>query len=249
MNRNVSAEQLTELRTSERRLLAVFPHPDDESYGPAGTLARAGADPDTAVVVFCMTRGEASKIGTERGISRDEVAELRRERLMRVSDHLKLDAMLIGEEPDGKMAYRPLDHVSASIFAVLEAFRPQVVIAHDPRGVNAHPDHIATHWALRHALLRASRTRVAMIAYTQEIVDSIKPRLLFATPENEIDAIVRLSEAEIDAKEACLREHDALITLRDDAEPLLLVRPPVERYDFLGESFDPPVDDLFAELD
>jgi LmbE family N-acetylglucosaminyl deacetylase len=245
----VSAEQLTELRTSAKRLLAVFPHPDDESYGPAGTLARAGAERDTAVVVFCMTRGEASSIGKERGISPDEVAELRHERLMRVADHLKLDAMLIGEEPDGKMAYRPLDHMSASIFAVLEAFRPQVVIAHDPRGVNAHPDHIATHWALRHALLRASRTRVAMMAYPEELADALKPRLLFATPESEIDAVVHLSDAEIEAKEACLRAHDALITLRDDADPSLLRRPPVERYDFLGEDFDPPLDDLFAELD
>ncbi|MEE8105327.1 MAG: PIG-L family deacetylase [Planctomycetota bacterium] len=245
----MSVEQLTELRTSERRLLAVFPHPDDESYGPAGTLARAGADSATAVVAFCMTRGEASIIGKERGISPDEVAELRYERLMRVSDHLKLDAMLIGEEPDGKMAYRPLDHVSASIFAVLEAFRPQVVIAHDPRGVNAHPDHIATHWALRHALLRASRTRVAMLAYTEELVDAVKPRLLFATPEEDIDAVVRLSESEIAAKEACLREHDALVTLRDDGDPALLRRPPVERYNFLGESFDPPLDSVFAELD
>ena len=43
--------------------------------------------------------------------------------------------------------------------------------------------------------------------------------------------------------------HEALVTLRDDGEPELIRRPPIERYAFFGERFDPPLDDLFAGLD
>ena len=77
-------------------------------------------------------------------------------------------------------------------------------------------------------------------------MDEVKPRLLFGTPEDEIDAVVELSPAEIDAKEAALRVHEAFVTLMPSEDPELLQRPPIERYDFLGEDRSPPVSDLFA---
>lgn len=235
---------LRELRPRARRLLAVFPHPDDESYGCAGTLKRLSADPDAATALLLLTRGEASEIGPARGLSPREVADLRAQRMDEVGRILGLDGLILGRFPDGRLARCALDSVAAVIDEVLSAFEPQVVIAHDPRGVNAHGDHIATHWALRHALL-GKRMRLAMLAYPAEVAEAVKPRLLLPTPEEEIDAVLHLTEEEIEAKERCLRIHEAFVTLRDDAGTLLR-RPPVERYDFLGEDRSPPVNDLFA---
>lgn len=242
------AEDLTPLRARARRLLSVFPHPDDESYGPAGTLARAGADPDAAAVCLCLTHGEASSMGPERGLSTDAVAALREGRLVEVAGLLGLDGMIVASLPDGRLARCGLDEVAAVITAVLDAFQPQVVIGHDPRGVNAHPDHIATHWALRHALL-GRKTRFAMMAYLDDVVEIAKPRLIFPTPEDEIDAVVHLSDDETRAKESCLRVHEAFITLVETSDPAMIQRPPIERYDFLGQPMSPPVDDLFAGLE
>ena len=194
-----------------------------------------------------MTRGEASSIGPQRGLSPDEVAALRRKRLERVDEVLGLDLLLVGEFPDGGMARCPLSLLSKAIGAALDALAPQVVIAHDPRGVNAHPDHIATHWAVRAALATRPRVRLAMLAYPQEMVDAVKPRLMFATPDDEIDCVIELTAAEIDAKQAALDAHEAIVTLKDDGTDRIL-RPAVERYDFLGESFDPPVSELWAGL-
>jgi len=241
-----TVQELTSLRNRARRLLVVLPHPDDESYGPGGTLARTAADPDGAAVCYCMTRGEASSMGPERGLAPDEVADLRTKRMEQVGAILGLDGLLLGDFPDGGMARCGLDATAAAIAGVLDALRPQVVIGHDPRGVNAHPDHIATHWALRHALLGREGIRFAMIAYLTELAEAVAPRLLFATPEEEIDAVLHLSAREIEAKEACLRVHEAIVTLREDADEGLLLRPPVERYDFLAEDRAQPVSDLFV---
>ncbi len=224
------------------RLLAIFPHPDDESYGPAGALARA----DHAAV-YCLTRGEASSMGPQRGLSKDEVAKLRTERMWQVSDILELDHMTLGEFPDGKLARYDLAQLSETIRDVIRDFEPQVVIGHDSRGVNAHPDHIATHWATRYALLELGKIRFAMMAYPPEVVEQAKPRLMFATPVDEIDAVLHLSEEEADKKERCLRVHEALITLKEGSgDGDLIVRPAIERYDFFGEDKTPPVDDLFG---
>jgi LmbE family N-acetylglucosaminyl deacetylase len=249
MNHRDALPPLEDLHDRPRRVLAVFPHPDDESYGCAGALAREGAREDAAAVLMCLTRGEASSMGRERGLTPDQVGALREERLRQVEEIVGLDALLLPGFPDGRLARCSLDEVSAAIGAAIDAFRPQVVIGHDPRGVNGHSDHIASHWALRHALLERPGTRFAMIVYTQETCDAVRPRLLFPTRPEEIDAELRLSPAEADRKEACLRVHEALVTLRDDGPPELLRRPPVERFDFLGEDRTPPAADLFDGLD
>jgi len=242
------AEELRGLRSRPRRLLAVCAHPDDEAYGPAGALARAGFADDAAAVLLTLTRGEASKIGPERGLSTPEVAGLRERRLVEVAALLELDGLVVRGLPDGGLARFDFGALSASIAEVLRALEPQVVIGPDPLGVNAHRDHVATHWALRQALRDAPARRFAMTAYPPEVAELAKPRLLFPTPLREIDAVLRLDERETDAKEACLRVHEAFVTLRDGGDPGWIRRPPIEQYDFLGESFDPPLPDLFAEL-
>lgn len=241
-------EDLAALRTRRRRLLAVFAHPDDESYACAGAFARAAADPDAAAVLLCLTRGEASSMGRERGLTPEEVADLRADRLLEVARLTGLDALLVGSYPDGRLARVDPRDVAGTVGAVIAALRPQVVIGSCPRGVNGHPDHIAAHWAVRGALsgARANGVRFAMTVYPAETCEAVKPYLLFPTSESEIDATLRLTPEEIEVKEACLRVHEGIVTLVEGGDPALIRRPPVEHYDFLGEDRPRPVDDLFA---
>jgi len=243
-----TAHDLRALRVQPRRLLAVFAHPDDEAYGCAGALARAGRDARAAAVLLCVTRGEASSMGRQRGLTPEQVGALRERRLEDVAAILGLDGLLVPGLPDGRLARADLDVLAEPIRAAIEAFAPQVIVTHDARGVNGHADHIAVHWAVRHALRGRQEARLALIAYTAETAEAAKPRLLFPTAMEEIDATLDLGPAEIDAKEACLRVHEAPVTLRADPQGAFIVRPPVEHYDFLDQRCAPPVDDLFSGL-
>ena len=185
-------------------------------------------------------------MGPRCGLTPAAVGDLREERLVQVAGHVGLDGLLLAGLPDGRLARLDLEELAAPVRAVLEVFAPQVVVTHDARGVNGHADHIAGHWGVRRALAGHSKVRLAQVAYTPATCEAARPRLLFPTREEEIDASLHLSAAEIEAKEACLRVHEALVTLRPDAPPGFLARPPIEHYDYLGEDFDPPRDDLFA---
>ena len=66
--------------------------------------------------------------------------------------------------------------------------------------------------------------------------------------EADIDARLHLSPSEIAAKEACLRVHEALVTISAEGPADLIRRPPIENYAFLGESLAESGEDLFRSL-
>lgn len=248
MPRPLDLTPLHALRDRPKRLLAVFPHPDDESYGCAGALRRAGACPDTATVVLCLTDGEATSAFADESLDPETIGIRRRARMDRVAELTRMDALLMPALPDSRLARISIQELVEPIRDVLTVFDPTVVIGHDPRGVNGHPDHIASHWALRVALENRPETRFAMVCYPPEVAESAKPRLLFPTPLAEIDCRLALDQTEIEVKEQCLRIHEAVISLVDETEAGRTLRPPVECYDFWGESHEAPLDDLFASL-
>jgi len=168
-----------------------------------------------------------------------DLAKLRENRLKRVTEWLQLDQLLLARLPDGEIANLSLDVVSASMRSVLQEYQPQVVLGHDARGVNAHPDHIATHWGLRRALQDSSVLRFAQVVHGEAQASRAAPRLLFSTPSERIHCQIRLSAAEIAVKERCLLQHEAIVTtdrMRAERENLLW-REPVEQWQFFGERF------------
>ena len=241
---------LATLRERPRRALLVVPHPDDESYGCAGTLARLAADRDCAVAMLFLTSGEAASVGKVRQLAPSELATIREGRLENVRSWLGVDRLHLARLPDGKLSRLPLGEVAASVRTVVDALAPQVVLGHDPRGVNAHPDHIATHWAVRTALPGSEVRRFAMVVHDEEEARSAAPRLLFSTPEERIHCTIRLTEDEVSVKERCLVEHEAIITLDPTtaAENEISLRSPIEQWEFLGEADGVAVGGLFDAL-
>ena len=78
-NRSIDKQgtEMHEMETRSHTLMAVFAHPDDESFGIGGTLARYGADPDVRVVLVCATRGEAGEISDPQLATPERLGEVR----------------------------------------------------------------------------------------------------------------------------------------------------------------------------
>lgn len=140
------------------RLLAVMAHPDDETFGPGGTLAfYAWCGAATAVV--CTTDGAA-------GIMAPHLLERYGSAVACREAELRCAAAKLGLHELHMLRYRdsgmpgtpdndhpqalvqaPLDEVTERITRQIRAFRPHVVVTFDPIGGYRHPDHIATHRA------------------------------------------------------------------------------------------------------
>jgi LmbE family N-acetylglucosaminyl deacetylase len=152
-------------------LMAVHAHPDDESSGTGGVLAKYSAEGIRTVVVTC-TNGEfgdaPGKIKPgEPGHDPDQVAKIRLAELHTAIDYLGVtDLEILGYHDSGMSDWDykerpdvfsniPLDVVSARISGLIEKYRPQVVVTYDDNGGYDHPDH-----------LHASRAAVAAVKAT-----------------------------------------------------------------------------------
>lgn len=134
---------------SLRRALLVFAHMDDEinAVGLVSRLRAAGVELDLVV----LTDGAANPWTDARVVGGRSHFECRRDELLGATKLLGIDEPTLPALPDSKLAQH-LDEATSVVQRVLEQRRPGLVITFDPKGVNAHPDHMAAHEATKRAL-------------------------------------------------------------------------------------------------
>lgn len=119
-------------------LLAIFAHPDDESFAVGGTLARYAAE-GAQVSLLCATRGEAGIEGT----APEETAKVREQELRAACAVLGVREVRFLNYRDGELAEADPTEVTARMAQAMRELRPQVVITFGPDGISGHPDHVA----------------------------------------------------------------------------------------------------------
>lgn len=142
----------------------MFAHPDDESFGPGGTLAVHSAE-GVDVHVVTMTDGAAGAPapGFPDG---PELAAIRRTELVRAVETLGATLHHLDYRDSGYLGDPRADHPeafcnvdpaepTARLVGLLRSVRPDVVITHDETGGYFHPDHIRCHEVTRVAFTAA----------------------------------------------------------------------------------------------
>lgn len=125
------------------RLLAVFAHPDDESLGVGGTLARYAAE-GVQTHLITATRGERGRyFFNEDRPPDEEVGREREQELRAAARELGVHDVQILGYGDGALDRAPLDEVLQRLVTRVRTVRPQVVITFGFDGAYGHPDHIA----------------------------------------------------------------------------------------------------------
>ena len=144
--------------------MCVLAHPDDESLGTGGTLARYAAEGiDTYLVT--ATRGERGRFGDGGDRPSDAVVgETRDAELRAAATELGVREVTMLGYPDG--ALDAVDPVTAQevIASHLRRVQPHVVITFGPEGAYGHPDHIAIS-QLTTAAINRGGTGVAKLYY------------------------------------------------------------------------------------
>ena len=155
-----SEEELVPFRTTDltgRKVLALAPHPDDETFGCGGSLALHALAGDPVKVVFLTNGAKGETSGTT---ERDSYVKMRQEEARRACECLGVkDLEFWGYEDRGLAASRG---ASIRLEEFLKTYEPRLVYA--PSFLEFHPDHRAAA-SLLCAAIRACELEIEVAFY------------------------------------------------------------------------------------
>jgi len=156
-----------------RTVLGIFAHPDDESMGPGGTLAKCAAA-GHRVAVLTATEGGAGRLYRQRpadDAQRAELKRVRREETLRACRILGIEHLgFLGWE-DGRVRERDPLEVEEAFAGIIRREKPDVVLTFHGSGISYHPDHRTITLAVDGAFRGAARAGW----YGRSEVESLEP--------------------------------------------------------------------------
>jgi N-acetylglucosamine malate deacetylase 2 len=234
--------------------LYIFPHPDDESFGPAAAM-HAQLQAGQEVHLLTLTRGGATRQRHRLGLSVEEMGEVRLREMLDVERTLGLSSMTVLDFPDD--ALRSIDPriLERTVEKAFTELKPDVVITYAVHGISGFHDHLVTHAVVKRVYVEA-RERVAdaprrLALFT--LPDAGGPvfvnggiRLKHTAPD-DIDCQIPLTDADIEAMKKGL---SCYTTYQDTIEESGVIEK-IGRtlyFEFFAENFSPPVERLDAGL-
>jgi N-acetylglucosamine malate deacetylase 2 len=126
------------------KTLYIFPHPDDESFGPAPVIYRQTKD-GQEVHLLTLTRGGATKMRFKYNYTIEEMGEVRLKEMHQVENVLNLTSMTVLDHEDGGMAQvSPLEWEKILI-EYIDKIQPDIIVTYPIHGISGHPDHLTIH--------------------------------------------------------------------------------------------------------
>ncbi|MBP2707679.1 N-acetyl-1-D-myo-inositol-2-amino-2-deoxy-alpha-D-glucopyranoside deacetylase [Microbispora sp. RL4-1S] len=246
---------------TDRRLLLVHAHPDDETIETGATMAKYAAEGAHVTLVTC-TLGEEGEVIPEHlahhAPDRDDtlgtyrIGELADAcKAIGVTDHRFLggpghwrDSGMMGAASNGRPGcfwQADLDEAAAELVEIIREVRPQVLVTYDENGYYGHPDHIQAHRVSWRAFKLAADPahpggepwRVAKFYYT-----AMPRSVMRRSAESMREAGVRFLVEDVDDMPFGCRDED--VTTEIDARPYVEAKIDAMRAHATQLSVDPP---------
>ncbi len=125
-------------KQNNKRLVVVYPHPDDEAE-LAGGLLQVAKKLGFHTTVICMTKGGEGRLWIHpKGRTTKEVRESEFRKSCKI---LKVDNLVLGNFSDSNLRFT-VSEWEGWLASEIKKMNPSVVVTYDHSGLYGHPDHI-----------------------------------------------------------------------------------------------------------
>ncbi|HSE40762.1 MAG TPA: PIG-L family deacetylase, partial [Acidobacteriota bacterium] len=138
------------------RILFIFPHPDDESFGPAPVIKKQ-INQGHEVFLLTLTRGGATKVRHRLGTSIEEMGKIRHKEMLKVEKVLQLTGMTVLDLPDSRLSeFDPIE-LEKIITEQIQLIQPAIIVTYPVHGVSGFHDHIVTHAIVKRVFVQMKK--------------------------------------------------------------------------------------------
>lgn len=191
-------------------VVCIFAHPDDEAFGPGGTIAKLAQRRD--VYIICATSGEEGKFKGGKGKGSGTMANIRREELRRSAKILGVTQVFFLGYHDGTLSNNLYHLIAGDTEKILRKLRPDTLLTYEPRGISGHLDHIAISMVTSYLFERLPFIKKLMQYCALESPERRKRRYFIHLPpgykRSEIDLVSDVSKV-WDLKLEAMRQHQS----------------------------------------
>jgi len=120
-----------------RPLVAIFAHPDDESFCAGGKLALESKKRD--IYLICITDGSSGMNDTH---SKKELSQIRKNELNESAKILGIKKVFFLNYTDGCLCNSLYHEIASKIEEIIDGINAETIITFEPHGISGHIDHI-----------------------------------------------------------------------------------------------------------
>ncbi len=192
-------------------ILYIFPHPDDESFGPALAMSQQVRE-GHAVHLLTLTHGGATKVRSNLGLSVEAMGKVRLEEMEKVKQVVGLASLVVWDYPDGDLKQADPIALVSRIQSHIIQVGADIVVTYAIGGISGHADHLTCH-----AWVKYAYCAVKAEAWSKNEAQSLK-RLAFFTLTEEM--ALRARKLDDNRRLAFSKETDIGCRVKGNAQDL-----------------------------
>lgn len=232
-------------------ILYIFPHPDDESFGPAPAM-HAQLRQGHKVYLLTLTKGEATKQRHRLGVDKQEMGRIRYEEMLCVEKTLGLSGMTVLDLPDNGLKHMDPKEIEDAIEEEIRKVRPDILVTYAVHGVSGFHDHLVCHAVVKNLFCRLKRAgadhpkRLAFFTRMGETYTKGK-FVLSASSDEEIAYIESCTAEDMEAFYDALDCYETYQQVIEESHVKELTTSNVP-FEIFGETFEKPLSSLDDQL-
>lgn len=150
---------VVKLKNRKMKILYVFPHPDDESFGPAGAINQQ-VNEGNEVHLLTLTKGGATQVRHKLGLSIEEMGEVRHKEMLNIKKVLKLSGFTILDYPDSGLKELDPRILEKEVKKEINKVKPEIVVTYPVHGGSGFHDHLVTYAVVKRVFLEMKESGV-----------------------------------------------------------------------------------------
>jgi|SRR4030095_109189 len=233
------------------KILYIFPHPDDESFGPAHGISKQRRQ-GHEVYLLTLTKGGATKQRHKFGYSIEEMGEVRHKEMLNVAKVLDLNGMTVLDLPDSGLKEMDPREIEKAIREEIEKVKPDVIVTYAVHGISGFHDHLVCHAVVKSVFAEMKDKapylkRLALFTITEADASKQTHFKLSCSKDEEIDCILETDEEDIQKAIKSLdcyesyKETIANVNIHQHLNKNIV-------FEIYQEKHDPKLKDLFEKL-